>query len=56
VLFRSGPERAVNGVTRRLADISRAESELGWTPEIELEDGLRDLVKWWSAEATTTAS
>jgi UDP-glucose 4-epimerase len=51
-----GPERAVNGVTRRLADISRAASELGWTPEIELEDGLRDLVKWWSAEATTTAS
>ncbi|MDT7710269.1 MAG: UDP-glucose 4-epimerase [Pseudonocardiales bacterium] len=51
-----GPERAVNGVTRRLADISRAASDLGWTPGIELEDGLRDLVKWWSAEATTTAS
>ncbi len=43
-----GPERAVNGVSRRLADISRAATDLGWTPEIELTDGLRDLVAWWS--------
>jgi UDP-glucose 4-epimerase len=45
-----GPARAVNGVTRRLADISAAERDLGWRPEINLADGLRDLVKWWSAE------
>jgi UDP-glucose 4-epimerase len=45
-----GPERAVNGVTRRLADISAAERDLGWKPEIGLEAGLAELVEWWSAE------
>ncbi|GAA1945829.1 SDR family NAD(P)-dependent oxidoreductase [Amycolatopsis minnesotensis] len=42
-----GPERAVNGVTRRLADISAAARDLGWKPEITLGDGLRGLVSWW---------
>jgi UDP-glucose 4-epimerase len=46
-----GPDRAVNGVTRRLADISRAASDLGWTPEITLDDGLRGLVEWWKADS-----
>jgi UDP-glucose 4-epimerase len=50
-----GPERAVNGVTRRLADISTAAKDLGWTPEIGLEDGLDDLVKWWSHAAQPAA-
>jgi UDP-glucose 4-epimerase len=45
-----GPERAVNGVTRRLADISAAERDLGWRPEIGLEAGLAELVDWWQAE------
>jgi UDP-glucose 4-epimerase len=45
-----GPERAVNGVTRRLADISAAAADLGWRPEIGLQDGLRDLVTWWQKE------
>ena len=45
-----GPERAVNGVTRRLADISAAERDLGWKPEIGLEEGLAELVEWWRAE------
>ncbi|WP_028659471.1 NAD-dependent epimerase/dehydratase family protein [Nocardioides insulae] len=43
-----GPERAVNGVTRRLADISAARRDLGWEPRIGLEDGLRSLVEWWA--------
>jgi UDP-glucose 4-epimerase len=43
-----GPERAMGGVTRRLADISAAARELGWSPEIGLDDGLRGLVEWWS--------
>jgi UDP-glucose 4-epimerase len=51
-----GPERAVNGVTRRLADISAAAEDLGWTPEIGLEDGLDDLVKWWSHAAQPAAA
>jgi UDP-glucose 4-epimerase len=45
-----GPARAVNGVTRRLADTSRARRELGFTAEIGLDEGLRDLVEWWRAE------
>jgi UDP-glucose 4-epimerase len=47
-----GPEREVNGVTRRLADISAAADQLGWKPEIGLVDGLRDLVAWWQAEGS----
>jgi UDP-glucose 4-epimerase len=49
-----GPERKVNGVTRRLADISAAARDLGWQPEIGLSDGLRGLVSWWRSEQTAT--
>ena len=45
-----GPERAVNGVTRRLADISAAADRIGWKPEIGLDEGLRGLVSWWRTE------
>ncbi|MGW7259350.1 SDR family NAD(P)-dependent oxidoreductase [Streptomyces sp. NPDC054834] len=45
-----GPARAVNGVTRRLADTSRAAERLGFTARIDLRTGLRDLVEWWRAE------
>jgi UDP-glucose 4-epimerase len=45
-----GPARPVNGVTRRLADISAAADRLGWKPEIPLPDGMRELVGWWRAE------
>jgi nucleoside-diphosphate-sugar epimerase len=50
-----GPARAVNGVTRRLADISTAARDLGWRPEIGLDEGLRGLVKWWMAENAVEA-
>lgn len=43
-----GPERVVNGVTRRLADTVAAHTDLGFSAEISLEDGLRSLVEWWS--------
>jgi len=42
-----GPERAVNGVSRRLADTSSASEALGFRAETGLEDGLRRLVEWW---------
>ena len=42
-----GPARAVNGVTRRLADVTAAQRDLGFTAEVGLEDGLRELVEWW---------
>lgn len=45
-----GPARSVNAVTRRLADISAAERDLGWKPTIGLEDGLASLVSWWQAQ------
>ena len=45
-----GPARAVNGVTRRLADTSSAVGRLGFQAEIDLDAGLRDLVDWWLAE------
>lgn len=45
-----GPPRGVNAVTRRLADVSKAKELLGWKAEVELEEGLRQLVAWWRAE------
>jgi len=42
-----GPERAVNGVQRRLADVSAARTDLGFDAEVSLADGLRQLVEWW---------
>jgi UDP-glucose 4-epimerase len=42
-----GPERAVNGVTRRLADTTAARVDLGFEAQVGLEDGLRELVAWW---------
>jgi UDP-glucose 4-epimerase len=52
-----GPPRGVNSVTRRLADVSRAERHLRWRAEVDLEAGLRRLVDWWQAErATRTAA
>lgn len=43
-----GPERAVNGVARRLADVEAARRDLGFTATVGLEDGLRELVRWWA--------
>jgi len=40
------PERSVNPVPRRLADVSKAEKMLGFRARIGLEEGLRRLVDW----------
>jgi UDP-glucose 4-epimerase len=45
-----GPERKVNPVPRRLADVSRAKRLLGFEASVGLEDGLRRLVAWWQVE------
>lgn len=42
-----GPERKVNPVSRRLADVTKAERMLGFRATVSLEDGLRRLVEWW---------
>jgi UDP-glucose 4-epimerase len=45
-----GPARSVNGVTRRLADVSAAAEHLGWKAEVGLEEGLARLVSWWRSQ------
>ncbi|NWF61063.1 MAG: NAD-dependent epimerase/dehydratase family protein [Fischerella sp.] len=42
-----GPERKVNAVQRRLADVSKAKKLLGFEAQVSLEEGLRRLVSWW---------
>ena len=44
-----GPERAVNKVSRRLADTTHAREVLGFEAEVDLEEGLTRLVDWWAA-------
>ncbi|MGQ4386133.1 NAD-dependent epimerase/dehydratase family protein [Streptomyces sp. SAS_270] len=51
-----GPARAVNGVSRRLADTVQAAERLGFTARIDLRTGLRDLVEWWRAERAADAA
>jgi len=45
-----GPERKVNPVSRRLADMSKAKRLLGFEASIPLEEGLRGLVSWWQSQ------
>ncbi len=45
-----GPERKVNSVQRRLADVSKAKQMLGFEAQVSLEEGLRRLVTWWSEQ------
>jgi UDP-glucose 4-epimerase len=51
-----GPDRAVNGVARRLADTTGARRDLGFTAEVGLEDGLRELVEWWRPQRAEVAA
>jgi UDP-glucose 4-epimerase len=49
-----GPERKVNGVSRRLADTRKARQLLGFETRVPLEEGLRQLVAWWRKERSRT--
>src|SRR5262245_35175479 len=40
------PERKINPVPRRLADVTRAEKKLGFRTQVALDEGLRRLVEW----------
>lgn len=51
-----GPERTVNPVPRRLADIRKADRLLGFRAEVGLEEGLRGLVEWWRQERQVEAA
>ncbi|HEU5012456.1 MAG TPA: NAD-dependent epimerase/dehydratase family protein [Roseiflexaceae bacterium] len=50
-----GPERKVNPVPRRLADTRKARERLGFTAQVSLEDGLRQLVAWWQEQRAVLA-
>jgi nucleoside-diphosphate-sugar epimerase len=45
-----GPERKVNAVPRRLADVYKARQLLGFQTTVSIEEGMRRLVAWWQAE------
>jgi UDP-glucose 4-epimerase len=47
-----GPERSVNKVSRRLADVTKARDLIGFEAHVGLEEGLTRLVEWWRAERT----
>jgi UDP-glucose 4-epimerase len=51
-----GPERTVNGVTRRLADTSHARDGIGFVAEVDLEEGLTRLVDWWRGQREAQAA
>jgi UDP-glucose 4-epimerase len=42
-----GPARKVNAVSRRLADVSSADRELGFAAQVGLDEGLTRLVEWY---------
>jgi UDP-glucose 4-epimerase len=48
-----GPARNATPVWRRLADVKKAERQIGFKAEVSIEEGLRQLVQWWSRETKT---
>jgi UDP-glucose 4-epimerase len=48
-----GPERKVNAVSRRLADVSKAKKLINFEAEVSLEEGLKRLVSWWRSQQQT---
>jgi UDP-glucose 4-epimerase len=49
-----GPARTATPVWRRLADVTKAKRLIGFSARVSLEEGLRQLVDWWSRETRTT--
>lgn len=45
-----GPERKVNPVQRRIADVSKAKALINFETTVSLEEGLERLVSWWSSQ------
>jgi UDP-glucose 4-epimerase len=50
------PERSINPVPRRIADIEKIRRTLGFEESISLEDGLRELVEWWHSQERSATS
>ncbi len=51
-----GPERKVNNVRHRQADVRRARELLGFSAKVDLHEGLRRLVDWWRSESEQAVS
>jgi UDP-glucose 4-epimerase len=49
------PERSVNPVPKRLADVALARDTIGFETTISLDEGLKELVDWWRAERDVIA-
>ena len=49
-------ENSINPVSRRLADISKAQRLLNFTPTVTLEQGMRELTKWYFEKIKITVS
>jgi UDP-glucose 4-epimerase len=47
-----GPARVGTDVPRRLADVSKAETLLGFRARVSLREGLARLVDWWRSQQT----
>lgn len=47
-------ETSYNPVSRRLADISKAEKMLGFKPTVSLEEGMRELTDWYFSKIKAT--
>ena len=50
-----GPDRKVNPVSRRLADVGKAERLLGFKAKVGLAEGLSRLVDWWRMQKVAVA-
>ncbi len=49
-------ENSINPVSRRLADISKAQRLLNFTPTVSLEQGMKELTKWYFDKIKITVS
>ena len=49
-------ENSVNPVSRRLADISKAKKLLNFTPTVTLEQGMKELTKWYFEKIKITTN
>ena len=47
----ANPEYLVDNPSRRCPDVGKARRELGYTPEVSLDEGLRRSLLWYSQTA-----